>query len=172
MELGDRRILARFVAVGLLVPLYYELEWRPLCLVAREGVRWLLGLLGHGVTSLDLGDKIYLALTGSGAYEITANCTYADLVLVLAPFVWRVGRPLPSNLCRLTTMATAVFTIDLARVALAVHFHELDVSWQLAHAVPDIAIHMATITCAVLLALRADARLSRTALPELRGALP
>jgi len=142
--------------VGLVIPLYYALEWRPLRLAVSEGARGLLALLGHQAVSLERGGGLYLALTQSGAYEISANCTYADLVLVLAPFVWRFDASLGRNLGRLAAVAAAVFSVNLARVALALHFHELGAPWRLAHAVPDVALHALAIAGAVVLAVAAD----------------
>lgn len=149
-------LLLRLVAMGGLLAVYYALEWRALRQGLREALVPVLGLLGHPSAPLDAGTDLLLVVDGRHAFAIGANCTYADLVLVAAPFCWRFGRPFSVNLLRLGGLAAAVFVVNLGRVAAALALFADGVSWPLAHTVPDLSIHGVFLAVVVLAALRSD----------------
>lgn len=151
-----RRLLLRLAALGILVAAYYALDWMALRLGLRRALVASLALLGHHSVPLEDASGLYIAVAGAGRFAVTANCTYADLVLITAPFCWRFGRPLAVNLWRLATLTAAVLSLNVARVALALHFYRRGASWFLAHDVPDLAIHYTAMIVVVLLALRRD----------------
>lgn len=149
-------LVARLLWAGVLISLYYALDWSALREAVRGAVAVFLGFLGHSAVSVDNGGEFYLIVDGYRSFAITANCTYADLALVMAPFCWRLRTPLLANLARLAVIAVAVMIINIARVVLAIDLYQGGVSWSLAHLLPDIAIHSASIAAAVWLALVSD----------------
>ncbi|MBI5827483.1 MAG: hypothetical protein HZB22_07150 [Deltaproteobacteria bacterium] len=153
---SDRVLVLRLLGAGVLIALYYALDWSGLREVVRGAVAVFLGLLGHRAVSVDNGGEFYLLVDGYRSFAITANCTYADLALVMAPFCWRLRTPLLLNLSRLAVISAAIMIVNIARVVMAIDLYQGGVSWSLAHLLPDIAIHSASIAAAVWLALRSD----------------
>jgi hypothetical protein len=90
------------------------------------------------------------------AYRITRGCTYANLALTVAPFLWRFDRKFIANVLLIAALAAAVFIVDAARLALAVHLHSGGASWALAHDWPNRLLRYSTVVPAVLFALIAD----------------
>ena len=158
MTLRAEPLLLRLTALAALLPLYYAFDWMPLRLAVRDALVAILPLLGHPAIPLTSGAWVGILLS-QGSFEVTANCTYADLTLTLAPFVWRFHRPWRANAAALALLAPGVFALNLARLALAVDLHARGLSWDRAHHLPDTGLHMAVIALAVLLALRSDHRL-------------
>lgn len=152
----DRVLLLRLLWAGVLIALYYSLDWSGLREAVRGAVAVSLGFLGHSAVSVDNGGGFYLLVDGYRSFAITANCTYADLALVMAPFCWRLRTPLILNLARLAVISAAIMIVNIARVVLAIDLYQGGVSWSMAHLLPDIAIHSASIAVAVWLALGSD----------------
>ncbi len=153
---GDRQIITRAGVLAVLVPLYYAFDWTLLRLAIRGAVVPPLILLGHRVNTLNIGEDLLLVFGSHRGYEIGPSCTYVDLVLVLAPFMWRFRRPLSANLTRLAALMAAVFAVNAARVILALHLFERGGSWLAAHRIPDLVVHFVAITCTVVLAVKVD----------------
>lgn len=153
---SDRVLVLRLMGAGVLIALYYSLDWAGLREAVRGAVAVFLGLLGHTAVSVDTGGGVYLLVDGYRSFAITANCTYADLALVVAPFCWRLRTPLILNLTRLAVISAAIMTVNIARVVMAIDLYQRGVSWSMAHLLPDIAIHSVSIAVAVWLALRSD----------------
>lgn len=158
-------LLLRVLGLGAALGLYYALEWRFLRSALCDALIRVLPLLGHTAVPLARESSSILLAGGRVAVAITANCSYADLILTLAPFCWRFQRSFGANLLRLAAVAAAVLPVNVARLALAVHFTLGGVRWPLAHDAPDTILHYLVIVAAVLLALRSDKILCR----ELQG---
>ena len=148
-------LLVRLAALAVLLPLYYAFDWMALRLAVRDALAAILPLLGHPAFPVGSGPAAGILLS-QGFFEVTANCTYADLMLTLAPFVWRFHRSAGANAAALALLVPAVFVFNLARLVLAVELHARGLSWDRAHHLPDLGLHMTVIAVAVLLALRAD----------------
>lgn len=155
-------LLLRLLALGAALGLFYSLEWSSLRAVLCDAVMWALPLLGHSAVLLTPGSSILLLTGGRMAVAITANCSYADLILTLAPFCWRFRRSLGANLLCLAAVAAAVLPVNVARLVLAIHFALAGARWSLAHDAPDLILHHLAIATAVLLALRSDGMLDTT----------
>lgn len=153
---GDCQVIVRLAILAVLVLLYFVSDWTPLRLAVRDAVVPPLYLLGHSVDMLELGTDLLLVFGSGHGFAIEASCTYSDLALVLAPFVWRFRLRLSSNLTRIAGVFAGVFVVNTVRVILALHLFENGISWQLAHRYPDLLIHVAAIGIAVVLAVRAD----------------
>lgn len=153
---SDGVLVLRLLGAGVLIALYYSLDWSGLREAVRGAVAIFLNLLGHSAVSVDKGGGFYLLVDGYRSFAITANCTYADLALVMAPFCWRLRTPLILNLARLAVISAAIMIVNIVRVVLAIDLYQGGVSWGVAHLLPDIAIHSAFIAAAVWLALRSD----------------
>ena len=154
-------LLLRVLGLGAALGLYYALEWRFLRAALCDAVIRVLPLLGHTALPLAQESSSILLAGGRVAVAITANCSWADLILILAPFSWRFRRGLRANLLRLAAIAAAVLTVNVARLALAVHFTLGGARWSLAHDIPETILHYLIIVTAVLLALRSDKILFR-----------
>jgi hypothetical protein len=150
-----RRFLARLAAVAVLLAIYFSLEWVPLRRLLRSWAAFILRRLGHRTVSLDNGSELLLVVD-SDLYAVSANCTYADLFLVLAPFWWRIGSRPSRNLRRLVTLALAILVGNVARTSLAFHLTAKGIPWRLAHTVPDKLIHSAAVSSAAVAAIRRD----------------
>lgn len=154
-RLPDGLLLIRLAALGALLPLYYAFEWMPLRLAVRDALAAILQLLGHPAIPLGSGLDVRILLRQE-LFEVTANCTYADLMLMLAPLIWRPRRSLTANAAVLALLVPGVFAFNLARLVLAVELHGRGLSWDQAHHLPDAGLHVAVLAGALLLALRSD----------------
>ncbi len=154
---AESRLAVRLGVFGLLISGYYAWDWLPLRLALQQALEVVLALFGESVVTYEIGGEPFLLLSTPGlAFAITSHCTYADLALTLAPFAWRCGRPWLSNAGRLAVLVAAVLIGNLLRLTLAVAALRLGWSWHDAHHAPDVAIHVATISTVLVLALRAD----------------
>ncbi|MFP5285098.1 MAG: hypothetical protein ACLGI9_05105, partial [Thermoanaerobaculia bacterium] len=129
-------LLLRLLALGAALGLYYALEWRFLRTALCDALMWALPLLGHTAVPLASGSSTLLLAGDRVGVAITANCSYADLILTLAPFCWRFRRGLGANLLCLAAVAAAVLPVNVARLVLAVHFTLGGARWPLAHDAP------------------------------------
>jgi hypothetical protein len=147
--------MARAATVGLLLSLYYALDWVRLRRVVAACSATLLRAVGIEASGSEYGSSSAL-ITEVGRFGISADCTYLDLFLILAPLLWRAGRPFTRNVGRLALAAAGVFAVNLLRIALAVRMVQAGASWTVAHGVPDSAIYYPTIAIAAVLAFRSD----------------
>lgn len=153
----DKRILGRLVALGLLVVLFYSQDWMFLRRLLTNAAGAALTRMGHTTTvGQDAGD---LLLTVDGqVYGISPDCTYIDLVLIITPFWWRVGRGIRVNVLRLLVLAFAILAGNVFRVVFGMHFIAQGTSWFLAHDLPDMLIYWPSLAVAVILSIRHDLR--------------
>ncbi len=136
--------------------MYFLSPWLPLRERLARALRWALGFLGNTAQVVETTSGPALWVDQAALYQITPNCLYLDVVLILSPFCWRFGKSLLANTWRLLLLWLAVLALNVWRVAIAVHMHGRGVSWVLAHTVPDVVLHTSTVLLAVALALRAD----------------
>jgi hypothetical protein len=90
------------------------------------------------------------------AYAVSANCTYLDLVLTLAPLYWRRMLRAPTNLRRLSVLALGILLGNVVRTSLALHLNARGVPWTLAHTVPDTLIRSVAVGSCVVAAVQDD----------------
>jgi hypothetical protein len=147
--------LLRLAALAFLLAGYLSLDWTPLRRALRSCVAFLLRALGHRTT--EVGGRTDLLLDVDGhEYAFTANCTYVDLVLTLAPFCWRGRLPRGDNLRRLSALAAALLLGNVARIALALHLEAGGTPWTLAHTAPDTVVRSLAVGGCVFSAVRED----------------
>ncbi len=149
------RFVLRLAAMAALLAAYFSLDWMILRRLLRSWTAFILQRLGHQTASANNGSELYLVVD-SEMYAMTANCTYADLFLVLAPFIWRAELGPAANLRRLLKLALAIFLGNVLRTSLALHLKAEGVSWRLVHTLPDKLIHSAAVSSQVIAALRSD----------------
>jgi len=145
----------RLVALALMVGVYCSFEWTLLRTLLGGLAVAILSGVGHQAGLAASGDQIFLSVDGA-RFSILAACTYVDLALTLAPFTWRMGRPLGSNLMRVFSVILAVLAMNVARVVLAIHLHTTGAGWSLAHDAPDHVLYFTALFAALLLSARSD----------------
>ncbi len=153
--LANLRFVLRLVAMALLLVAYFSLDWMVLRRLLRSCTAFILQRLGHQTVSTNNGSELFL-IVDSEMYAMTANCTYADLFLVLAPFSWRAELGPSANLGRLVKLALVIFVGNVLRTSLALHLKAEGVSWKLAHTLPDKLIHSAAVSSHVIATWRRD----------------
>lgn len=148
------------IRLGFLLGLYilYDLfDWGFLHQSLRAiTVALLEATTDHVVTLGTIEPRSSGIWVDGSAYRITRGCTYANLALTVAPFLWRFDRKFTANVLLIVVFAAAVLVVDAARLALAVHLHSGGASWALAHDWPNRLLRYSTVVPAVLFALIAD----------------
>jgi hypothetical protein len=145
----------RLIALALLLVTYFTFDWMILRRLLRSWTAFVLKRLGRHTVSTEIGSQLFLVVD-SEMYAMTANCTYADLFLVMAPFCWQAGLGPVENLRKLMKLALTIFFGNVMRTSLALHLKAEGVSWKLAHIVPDKLIHSAAVSSSVIASLRSD----------------
>lgn len=145
----------RFAAAASLVLIYYQLDWRWLRLLVRGSSQTVLSALGHQTRSFDAGGDLYVSVDDT-AFCFTAGCTYAALILMAAPFYWRLHSMWAANVFRLGALALLVQFVNLGRLSLALHLSTKGIPWRFVHDVPDTVLHYSILIAAVLGALKRD----------------
>ena len=98
-----------------------------------------------------------LSVEGNVHYY-TAECTYLDLVLIIAPLLWVFGASLWRNTRRIAIAALVILGGNLIRTWASVYFHVRGMDRFYAHDLPDYIIWWPTVVVLALLALRRDLR--------------
>lgn len=153
---SSKRIIARAAVTGALVCAYYAFDWQYLRLLVRSTLVALLGLLGQPCIPFDAGSGLHFVTEHGVVFTVTANCTYIDLFLTIAAFCWNPRSHVGMNAARLVVLAGAILIVNIGRLMAAFYLSEKEVSWALAHNLPDTALHILTIATAVLYALKTD----------------
>lgn len=151
-----RRLSIRLLTLAVLLAGYECLDWGPAHRAVRSGLAVALTGLGHAVAPLLSEGRSSLLLVDGTLYRVTRGCTYLNLALILAPFVWRFGIRWSRNVLHLGLLFGGILALDVGRLAAAVHAHQAGWSWQLAHDWPNLALRWALVVPAVVLALRCD----------------
>lgn len=111
---------------------FYGLEWLWLRQSLVNALALILPVLGctvySGHYSLTVGDRLF---------QFDPDCTYVDLALCSLPFLWRIRRPIITNVAVLTAFAGAVMLGNLIRVALGIYAVSHGASTFWAHDIPD-----------------------------------
>jgi hypothetical protein len=150
-----RRLSVRLAVLTLLIAAYLRTDWTVLQKALRSHIARLLRRAGHRTTEADVDTALLLAVDAE-LYAITANCTYVDLALTLAPLYWRRELPWSTNARRLAVLAMAILLGNVVRTSLALHLTSSGVSWTWAHTVPDTLIRSLAVGGGVLSAVRDD----------------
>jgi hypothetical protein len=153
-----RWLCSRILALGILLALYESLDWGPLHRAVCAATAFALDLPGHTAIPLASEARSSVLLVDGALYRITRGCTYANLALTLAPFVWRVGLDLRANAFRLALLCSAIFLLDIARLMFGVHLHLAGWSWAAAHDLPNRLLRWSLVMSSVVFALRDDCR--------------
>jgi exosortase/archaeosortase family protein len=157
----------RLTALALLVGAFYMLDWMPLRTTQRDLIAW----------SLRMADYAPVAFTHDGSpairvekrvYFYTAECTYLDLFLIVAPFLWVFGGYLRGNILRVAVAALVILGGNLIRSWASIYYNVRGTEWFYAHDLPDHMIWWATAAFVVLLAVRRDLRGRTGASPTAR----
>jgi hypothetical protein len=144
-------LLSRFVAAALGALLFCSFSWMPLrvalCAAATAFVRAsrLPGVqcVYHGSPTLQIADM---------RFDFTAMCTFLHYILILLPFIWRLGDRAPRNLLRSLGFVVLASALNFARVCAAVYFHAMGVRWSLCH---DLPVHVICNAALIVVALSA-----------------
>lgn len=153
---SDNRSLAwRLLALTGCWILFWSLDWLLLRNWLAQGLHAVLPTWGHWSTVDVVDGQVRLIVDGM-LFQVGARCTYVDLALCVAPFLWRAKLATTVNLGILLLAFIAVQGINFARligshVALA-----RGTGWTLAHDVPDLLLWSLALAAAVLFALRND----------------
>ena|SRR5215831_3481395 len=151
-----QRLWLRIGALAALYLLFEALEWTWLHRSVRASVALVLEYLNHGVLfGVSEPRSSYLFIDGS-QFRITRGCTYANLGLTIAPFMWRFHRNIVRNAAWLMGWFVALYMVNVVRLALAAHFHLGDWDWSIAHDWPDRILRWSIVVPAVWMALRSD----------------
>lgn len=149
----------RLGALGAMIGLYLAFDWVLLRSALSNVTASILSGLGHNASASISGAQVYLTADGA-RFSIQPSCTYIDLVLILIPFAWRMGRSIGANLLQITTLALALLALNLVRVVAAIHFDAGGAGWNLVHDTPDQVFYFTALFTALLLSARSDLRLA------------
>lgn len=150
------RLVLRVATLGLMLLLFHASEWTGLRRLVRALILAILPLFGHTAVAFDSAAELALMVDGGEPLAVTAPCTYLDLWLVSAPFVWRFHRTLIQNGMALMTTAAAVLLVNLVRIVAVIHLAALGYPLSVVHHGSDWALHAVWIGAWVLAAVRAD----------------
>jgi exosortase/archaeosortase len=150
------RVLACRLSLSLLFGgVYLALPCTPLCRIVRTEATVCLHWLGHRADERDEAGQSLLIVDGLW-FAITPDCTYLDLMLIVAPLCWNLGVPIKRNVLRLGALIVAISVVNTARVIVALGSRADGASWFLAHNLPDMLICYPAITLAVIRAIVED----------------
>jgi len=142
---------ARMAASAVGYAVFRLLDWGWLQFLVRDAVAALLAGWGDGVR-LEGPDLLYL---GERAHRISADCTYAELCLVVLPFLWFAGASTLRNVGRIAAVVLGIQLLNVARVTAAIHLGAAGVGKLWAHDLPDYLFYWPVLlACVVLGVLR------------------
>lgn len=134
-----------FAALALACGVFYGLDWI-----------WLRGALTHSLVFLleqsGYAPQMHVLeiVFPVARFPITAECTYVDLALCMAPFFWRDHLSFRRNLIRLTVLALTVTCLNEVRVLWAILGTLRGHSWFTAHDLPDLMLWYGGLSVAIL----------------------
>lgn len=100
--------------------------------------------IGHKVGGVDVGSNIFL-IVDDRWFQITSNCTYMYLFMMLVPFIWYSKKQLLNNSLRLFELLIIIWLINIARVIFSVHLDLLGIAWNFAHIIPHLVVNLTII---------------------------
>lgn len=160
MQIENRRLAWRLLALAGCWLLFFMLDWMALRNWLAQGLYVVLSMWGHA-SSVDVTNDTVLLVVDGFKFEIDARCTYLDLVLCLLPFLWRAGLPTMVNLGTLLLAFVTVQGLNFARLVGSHHALSQGASWGLAHDLPDLLLWSLALILVVHSALRSDLREAR-----------
>jgi len=145
----------RISALVVLLALFYSWDWMAFRVMLRDVTGWSVRVSGYDPTSFVYEGSPALGVEGKVHYY-SPECTYLDLLMIVAPFLWVFGASRWSNILRIGIVALVIQGWNLVRCWAAVYFDVLGVDRFYAHDLPDYIIWWPTVAAVVLLALRRD----------------
>ncbi|MBI4603691.1 MAG: hypothetical protein HY721_17190 [Planctomycetes bacterium] len=128
------------------------LDWSWARVRLRDLLASVLSSLGDRVETSGMD----LLRVNREAFQITADCTYLELSLLLLPFLWFRGASFRSNLARALGVVAAIQVVNLGRVLLAIHLHANCGDWFTVHDLPDYLIYWPMFAAVIGLSARRD----------------
>ena len=107
-----------------------------------------LTVVGHQITIGSTLSVPWLQLAGQRV-SFDVECTAIELLLLLAPFVWRGGRAAWRNATRLMLLVVVIALLNVLRVSAATWAGGLGAPWYFVHTVPYHAIFWLTLIIVV-----------------------
>lgn len=128
--------LRGLIMLAVLVP-WYLLDWGWAVKLTAFSTATALSPFCESVMSPD-GTRV---LCNGHAFVFAKECTYLDLFLASAPFVWRPGRREAVNLRRLAVVLSLIVVLNLVRLVGGLAAYVNGLGWKLAHDVPDMFLY-------------------------------
>jgi len=153
--MNSSNIVRRFSALVVLLVVFYSMEWMQLRIVERNMIGRLLRISGYNTIEYMYEGSPALRVNEKLHYYGT-ECTYLDLVMTVAPFLWVFGAHRRVNLLRIGIVTLLILGGNLLRCWAAVWLDVLGVERLYAHDLPDYVIWWPTVVFAVVFALRGD----------------
>jgi exosortase/archaeosortase family protein len=151
----QRFVWARIGLLGITVGLFYCMNWMWLRVMQRDVTVWSLRKTGYIPVMLNSEGSPGIRV-GAEMYYYTAQCTYLDLLMIVAPLVWVFGAPCWRNSLRIVVAAVVILVGNLIRSWASVYFNVRGADWFYTHDLPNYMIWCLTVSITVLLALRRD----------------
>lgn len=82
-------------------------------------------------------------------FDIARECTYLDLFLITAPFMWQ-KKQIVMSMIRMCGLGFAIIIINLIRVYFAIKWYLNGVPWIYSHGLPYFLFYFLTILFAIL----------------------
>ena len=155
--IGTRTVTRRVSVLALLVGMFHAVDWMPFRAAQRDLVGWSLGMASYAPEAFTHEGSPALRV-GDHAFSFTAECTYLDLLMIVAPFLWVFGASLWRNILRIGIAALVILGGNLIRCWASVYFFVRGIDWFYTHDLPDYIMWWPTVAVVVLLALRRDFR--------------
>jgi len=153
--IGRRRVTRRVLVLALLVGSFYAWDWMPLRVLLRDVIGWSLRVSGYNPISF-VHEGSPAIRVAEEVYFYTAECTYFDLLMIVAPFLWVFGASRRSNILRIAIAVLVILGGNLIRTWASVYFNVRGTDWFYTHDLPDHIIWWPTVVVVALLALRRD----------------
>jgi hypothetical protein len=150
-----RAIACRFAAALTLIGIFYALDWTIVRVALRNTLCRCLEASGYAPERFSYGGSPAIRV-GTFAYHYTADCTYLDLLLVIAPFLWIRDASLVRNVRRILLAALLILGGNVFRNYAVICFTVRGIDWRCAHDIPDYAIWWPTVVIVGWFSLRRD----------------
>ncbi len=150
-----RIVVYRFLVLAALLGLFDAWDWMPFRVAQRDVIGWSLRVAGYAPGTF-VHDGSPAVRVGDHVFFYTAECTYLDLLMIVATFLWVFGASRRSNILRIAIAALVILCGNLIRTWASVYFNVRGTDWFYTHDLPDYIIWWPTVVVVALLALRRD----------------
>ena len=141
--------LLRTLLGGVLFVAFSLLDWGlAVKLTAYTATTALSSLCQHMATAV--AGRVELICDGH-VFAVTKECTYIELFLITAPFIWRARQSSVVNLRRLLFVFCLIWFLNAIRMVGGLFLSVQGVSWQLAHDIPDWLLYGSILGVALLI---------------------